>query len=548
MNVSPTPRASYLADPTIQTLTATLREISQGLLVFPRFQRPFVWLPNQRLELVRTILGGLPIGTFMTWRTQLDIAVFKSIGPWDLPELANVEAGRQYVLDGLQRLSTLYVVLTPNKKRAEDAEPPMGDQGGEDAPREIYVDLSTNALEVFEETDELDEETARRVNRSVLLTDVLDSRRLLKRQRTFNGLHDADALIERSDRVAETLRNYKVPIVPFVSDDLEQVTRAFQLVNSQGTQMSRVHMVNALAWQKDFNFLDTIEELRRESLTELGWDQLDETVLLRCFALAVGLESYGFKVEDLAKELRYHHDTAARKVADSLRTIASLLRKVCHIRSQALVPYSTQIVVLFGALCDLGTLSKAQRAVARDWVWFTSYVEAFSGATNASMVGRVIERLKDALMGKEFVWEHRRALRRPFPPQVDFRHARARVLALRLAEKRATSEKNHRAYRILAEEGAAALPNVLPSSSGKGSWRFGRGARVLVARDELAALRSELDGEYDATLGARHVISEAAWAAYREGRFEEFVKTRDQDLESLEKKHFDSVLERLRGL
>lgn len=543
MSTLSTPHASYLADPTIQTLTATLREISEGLLAFPRFQRPFVWLPKQRLELVRTILGGLPIGTFMTWRTRLDMAVFQSIGPWALPELAGADAGRQYVLDGLQRLSTLYVVLTPRKRSVTVAESaPV-----EEAPREVYVDLSTPDLEVFEESDEEEDENGNRVKRSILLTDVLDSRRLLKRQRSFANFPDEDVLIERSDRVAETLRNYKVPIVPFVSDDLEQVTRAFQLVNSQGTQMSQVHMVNALAWQQDFNFLDTIEDLRREPLTELGWDQLDETVLLRCFALAVDLESYGFKVEDLARELRRHRNTATQKVADSLRTIASVLRKVCHIRSHALVPYSTQIVVLFGALCKLGPLSRAQRIVARDWVWFTSYVEAFSGATNASMVGRVIERLRAALEGEKFVWEHRRALRRPFPLQVDFRHARARVLALRLAERRATSEGSHRAYRILAEEGAAALPNVLPSASGTGGWRFGRGARVLVARDELAALRTQLGGKYDPALGDRHLISEAAWVAYREGRFKDFVSVRDRDLEEHEERHFNNVRGRLLG-
>src|SRR5262249_16437462 len=113
-------RAGYLADPTIQTLTSVLREINQGLLVFPRFQPPFVWLPAQRLELVKTILRGLPIGTFMTWRTSTEIPVFANAGPWVLPPAAMATAGRQYVLDGLQRLTTLYVALVPDKVRADE--------------------------------------------------------------------------------------------------------------------------------------------------------------------------------------------------------------------------------------------------------------------------------------------------------------------------------------------------------------------------------------------------------------------------------------------
>jgi hypothetical protein len=537
------PRASYLADPTIQSLTSLLREIADGLLAFPRFQRPFVWIPSQRLELARTILRGLPIGTFMTWRTSENIGVFRTVGLWALPTPAEAAAGRQYVLDGLQRLSTLYVALTPGKKLASFTEPRAAREAQEEAPREIYVDLSTPELDVFDDNNEEDDEIKERVKRSILLTDVLDSRRLLKRQRAFADLPDEDDLVERADRVAEAVRNYKVPIVPFVSDDLEQVTRAFQLVNSQGTQMSQVHMVNALAWREDFSLLDTIESLRRGSLAELGWDQLDESVLLRCFALAVGLDSYGFSVVELAKRLR-QHSNASEQVAKSLRTVATVLRQVCHIRSPALVPYTTQIVVLCGALSNLGSTTQAQRELVRNWVWYTSYAEAFGGATSASMVGGVTESLREALAGKPFVWKYRKAQRRRFPQQVDFRHGRARVFALRLAALRARVD-GKRVYRLLAEEGAAALPNVLPAAAGKGSWRFGRGGRVLMPRDELAALRAALVGPYRAELGSRHLISEPAWTAYREERFEDFVSLRDKDLERQEAKHFSAVHTRL---
>jgi hypothetical protein len=479
----------------------------------------------------------------MTWRTGVDIGAFDRIGPWALPMPAKAEAGRQYVLDGLQRLSTLYVTLTPNKKPASFADAQEEREAKDDAPREMYVDLSATEPDVFDEDDEV--ETQGRVRRSILLTDVLDSRRLLKRQRAFADLPDADDLVERADRVAETLRNYKVPIVPFVSDDLEQVTRAFQLVNSQGTPMSQVHMVNALSWTQGFSLLDAFENLRRGPLAELGWDQLDETVLLRCFAVAVGLDSYGFKVQDLAEKLRQRKD-APERVATSLRVVASVLRQVCHIRSPELVPYTTQIVVLFGALSSIERLSKTQRDLVRDWVWYTSYAEAFGGSTSASMVGRATERLRAALDGERFIWEHRKAQMRRFPPQVDFRHGRAKVFALRLAQHRAKLDGLW-IYRLLAREGAAALPNVLPSSGEKGAWKGGRGARVLVARDELATLRSALFGEYSLDLGKRHLISEEAWTAYSQERFEEFVKLRDADLERLESKHFGAVRRRLLG-
>lgn len=534
-----TVRAGYLADPTIQTLTSVLREIEQGLLVFPRFQRPFVWTPDQRVELVRTILRGLPIGTFMTWRTAKPIPVFEHAGAWALPSAAAATAGRQYVLDGLQRLTTLYVALVPDKKPRPSTA--LAEEEDESTPREMYIDLSSPEPDVFERSDEPDEEERDRLERSIRLTEVLDSRLLIKQQRKLKD----DALVERADRVAEVLKSYKVPIVPFVSDDVADVTRAFQLVNSQGTPMSVVHMVNALSWSEDFSLLTTMDNLRRGALSEVGWLGLDEMVLLRCFAVVLGLEAYDLDTVRLAKELRGSRADTVKRVDDTLRRVATVLRRVCHIRSHALVPYTPQILVLVKALSDRSDLDERQRGLVGDWLWFTSYVEAFSGAVSASMVERTTKNLTDALHGERFTWEHRRGARRPFPPQVDFRHARSRVFALRLATRRATHEETTKAYRLLADEGAEALLNVLPPSAASGAWRFGRGARVLVARNELAGLRAALEGPYDASSGARFSIGEEAWAAYRNGQFEAFVRHRDRGFEDTERKHFEAVRRRL---
>jgi Protein of unknown function DUF262 len=538
MNERPIVRAGYLADPTIQLLTGILQEIERGLLVFPRFQRPFVWDPSQRLELLKTILRGLPIGTFMTWRTQIDIAIFESAGPWKLPSAAAATAGRQYVLDGLQRLTTLYVVLVPKKPRVNAVR-----AAAPNVPREMYIDLSVPEPDVFEVSDDPDEEELDRIKRSIRLSEVLDSRLLIKQQRALGD----DALIERADRVAETLKSYKVPIVPFVSDDLADVTRAFQLVNSQGTPMSVVHMVNALSWTPTFNLLATVDNLRRGALSEVGWEELDETVLLRCFAAVLKLEAYELDAEKLAERLRDSAANTVTRVDRALSKVAVLLRTVCNIRSHSLVPYTPQILVLVKALSDLPPLDKRQRNMVRDWLWFTSYVEAFGGALSASMIERTTTNLANALRGEELVWEHRRAERRPFPLQVDFRHARSRVFALRLAAHRVAHDRKTKAYQLLADEGAGALLNVLPPSAASGSWRFGRGARVLVGRNELANLRMALKGAYDADIGGRFAIGEEAWNAYQADQFEHFVAARDKALEEEEQQHFSAVKQRLFG-
>jgi hypothetical protein len=63
------------------------------------------------------------------------------------------------------------------------------------------------------------------------LTSVLDSVRLLAAQRKFAARPDADALVARADALAETFRNYKLPVIPIVTDNLADATRTFQRVN-----------------------------------------------------------------------------------------------------------------------------------------------------------------------------------------------------------------------------------------------------------------------------------------------------------------------------
>jgi uncharacterized protein with ParB-like and HNH nuclease domain len=106
---------TFLSEPQIQYLVQLLEEIHRGYLQAPRFHRPFVWDVGQRLELMRSIRDGIPIGTITVWRThRADIGIHDRLGPQRVRGAQGDEGlVHQYILDGVQRLSTLYGALYP---------------------------------------------------------------------------------------------------------------------------------------------------------------------------------------------------------------------------------------------------------------------------------------------------------------------------------------------------------------------------------------------------------------------------------------------------
>jgi len=85
-------------------------DIDAGRLKIPRFQRDFVWDKARTASLLDSIIKGYPVGTFIIWKTHE-----KFHAPWNIGnhKIADTPAGEpvQYVLDGQQRITSLYAVL-----------------------------------------------------------------------------------------------------------------------------------------------------------------------------------------------------------------------------------------------------------------------------------------------------------------------------------------------------------------------------------------------------------------------------------------------------
>ncbi len=85
-------------------VSTILDEIDNGSIALPVFQRGYVWTRQQVRELFTSLYNGYPVGSLLVWKTSS--SEVKTRG--DLPSPA---APRQILLDGQQRMTSLYGVI-----------------------------------------------------------------------------------------------------------------------------------------------------------------------------------------------------------------------------------------------------------------------------------------------------------------------------------------------------------------------------------------------------------------------------------------------------
>jgi hypothetical protein len=84
-------------------------DIDSGQVKLPMFQREFVWDKEQSAKLIDSMLKGFPIGTFIFWKTKEELRSYKEVGNHRLPETPKGDYV-QYILDGQQRITSLYAI------------------------------------------------------------------------------------------------------------------------------------------------------------------------------------------------------------------------------------------------------------------------------------------------------------------------------------------------------------------------------------------------------------------------------------------------------
>ncbi|MEW1611535.1 MULTISPECIES: DUF262 domain-containing protein [unclassified Streptomyces] len=343
-------------EPTIAPISSLAQRVLSGDIVLPKFQRAFVWTPQQILYLLDSVRRNYPIGSLLMWRTTAKLASGHEIAGLDTVT-QHEGAHVHYVLDGQQRLASLVGALHgsgPSWSIAYDLE------------REEFLHLTEEAP------------TGPHIVPVRHLTSVGAMLSWI-RQENPNG-----ELQLRAQALSEQLAHYQVPIVTLLDVSEEDSARIFERINSTGTSMDIVDLIRAGTWSEDFDLKDEIEQLL-QVLDAKKYGRVDAKTMLRTIAAAAG---FGFSTKSIHELRGIDRQQLQAAVADAgkaaARAVDFLSTQICTPQAEAL-PYYNQFAVLVELFRQLPKPKAAQYDAVTRWFWLTASGEYFRGWRESQM-------------------------------------------------------------------------------------------------------------------------------------------------------------------
>lgn len=344
------------------SIRSVMDKVVAGTIRVPAFQRGFVWDGERVAFFMDSLYKGYPFGSILLWRTRSQLKHERRLGPFALQDV-EVEYPIDYVLDGQQRLTSLFAVFQTELKPEHD-----------DPRFRIFFDLEADetvqGAQFFALTDE-DVDESRHFPMSVLF-DVASYRQATE---AFEG--DSLTVI---DGMYERFKEIQIPTQTFETDDKARVAIVFERVNRLGVELDVLQLLSAWTWSEDFYLQDKFQELG-EALEPFGFELVgdDTNLLLRCCAAVIKGQAAPSTLMTLdGDEVRDRFEEIENGVNGAIDFLINNL----EVRALKNLPFGTLIVPLSVFFATPGTtsvdLSADQRVEILKWFWRSCFSRRYS--------------------------------------------------------------------------------------------------------------------------------------------------------------------------
>ena len=310
-----------LPEPQSVTFTSLFAEIGDGTIKIPQFQREFVWSRAQSAKLLDSIVKGYPIGTFIVWKTNERLRSIRNLGAVILPDTPDGDAVK-YVLDGQQRLTSLYATLNGLT---------IHRLGRDEDYSAIWVDLGAGEEDEIVKLDNSECPPPQ----CILLKDLLHGK--LQYLASFPEEYQ-----EKIQNYKTRITSYQFSLVMIKDAPLDVATEIFTRLNVGGKALTPFEIMVAKTYDENagFDLSVKVDELK-EHLRKIGYETISPMVMLQTVSI---ISSGDCRGRTILKLTRKQVVETWPKAAESLIRAAEYFRGFFRIPVSHLLPYSALII------------------------------------------------------------------------------------------------------------------------------------------------------------------------------------------------------------
>ncbi len=251
-------------------ITELINDVKRGLIKIPQFQRDFIWSKEKAASLMDSIVKGYPIGTIILWKTKETLRSVRNLGGVSLPETPSGDF-IQYVLDGQQRLTSIFASLSGAKVKREYRIEDFS---------EIYINLQAADDDeiVIANHDGIDEKSIIKLT-SLLFGD-------LKYLFSFSTEYH-----QKLQRYKTNVETYPIPSILIREVPIDVATEIFTRINEGGKPLSVFEIMVAKTFdiERIFDLAEAYDDLIKK-LERVDYETISDATVLRTVSVILTKE------------------------------------------------------------------------------------------------------------------------------------------------------------------------------------------------------------------------------------------------------------------
>ena len=371
--------------PEREYLHEIITKIKKGIYAIPSFQRDFVWKKEQILDLFDSISRGYPIGSILLWKPEPKAQNPLKSRDILTDKIIDDKTPEYYILDGRQRLTSFFGCVIDEKEYC------FNDKEGR---FEVGYNLAKECFEYIKKEEPYIMKVSYFYDTFILLEKL---QRLLEIYK--NDSEKAQKYINRAKKINTILQTYQIGEMLLENCDINEASTVFSRLNSKGTDISKVSMLQAVFYNEKDEILisDRINEII-SSLGVYSFDTLKPDDILNCCYRYIGRNFYDSQLLKDIEKLNFTEHL--HEIEQDIKHTVEFLHDECYVLSSQLIPYVKQLIAIAGFFKEHKSPSKEQKMELKRWFFYTTYDQTFLNSS-LTIVREIFRRFEEYIKGEK---------------------------------------------------------------------------------------------------------------------------------------------------